>query len=351
MDGERLSEVGWRIRSIRTRKRMTLRALSAASGLSVGFLSQIERGLSSFSISSLRSVCQALEVSLADVLVLSSETGNAILVDPRHSGITKADNRSHVSLSDSSITYRFLSTGLPSRRFDAVVGEMASGSHSEPHVHEGEEFGYVLEGEVHLTSDDDRHTLGPGDSYHLMASSPHACDAGADGARVLWVQTARYVRALSLLGKETLPAGALPPPMESVDRPALVNLSQNAVRYRFLTGNLPNAQLRVFLGEIPAEGMEEPTLFDGEEFGYVLDGQVQLTVESDSYPLGIGDCYHVPAESPRGFRVDGDSAAQLLWVQMGAGSKEAEAVWIEALENASSDIPHPATSKARQRRS
>ena len=148
---------------------MTLRALSATSGLSVGFLSQIERGLSSFSISSLRSVCQALEVSLADVLVLSSETGNAVLVDPRHSGITKADNRSHVSLSDSSITYRFLSTGLASRRFDAVVGEMASGSHSEPHVHEGEEFGYVLEGEILLTSDDDVHTLGPVSYTHLRA--------------------------------------------------------------------------------------------------------------------------------------------------------------------------------------
>ncbi len=351
MEGERLSEVGWRIRSIRTRKRMTLRALSAASGLSVGFLSQIERGLSSFSISSLRSICQALDASLADVLVLSSETGNAVLVDPRHSGITKADNRSHVSLSDSSITYRFLSTGLPSRRFDAVVGEMAPGSHSEPHSHEGEEFGYVLEGDVQLASDDDSHTLGPGDSYHLMAPTPHACDAGSEGAKVLWVQTARYVRALSLLGKEALPAGALPPPMESGDRPALVNLSQNAVRYRFLTGNLPNAQLRVFVGEIPAEGMEEPALFEGEEFGYVLEGQIHLTVESDSYPLGIGDCYHVPAASPRGFRVDGASAGRLLWVQMGAGSHEAEAVWIEALDTANSEAAHPATGKSRQRRS
>jgi len=330
---------------------MTLRELSAASGLSVGFLSQIERGLSSFSISSLRSVCQALDVSLADVLVLSSETGNAVLVDPRYSGITKADNRSHVSLSDSSITYRFLSTGLTSRRFDAVVGEMAAGSHSEAHVHEGEEFGYVLAGEVLLTSDENTYTLGPGDSYHLMASTPHACDAGGDGAKVLWVQTARYVRALSLLGQEALPAGTLPPPLERADRPAFVNLSQNAVRYRFLTGNLPNAQLRVFLGEIPAEGTEEPTVFDGEEFGYVLKGRIQLTVESDSYPLGVGDCYHVPAESPRGLGVDGDSAAQLLWVQMGAGSQEAEAVWIEALENGSTETSYTKASRSPQRRS
>jgi len=313
---------------------MTLRHLSAACGLSVGFLSQIERGLSSFSISSLRSVCQALDVSLADVLVMSNAPGNAILVDPRHSAITKSDNRPHVSLSDSSIKYRFLSSGFPGRRFEAVIGEMAPGSHSEPHTHEGEEFGYVLDGGIVLVSDEGRHELGPGDSYHLMGYMPHACDAGEDGAKVLWVQTARYVRALSLLGKETLPVGTLPPPpMENGTRPALVNLSESAVRYRFLSShNLPNAQLRVFVAEVPAESAEEATVFEGEEFGYVLEGGIQLTVDSDSYPLGVGDCYHVPAASERSYRVDGSSTAKLLWVQMGAGSHEAEAVWSEAIE-------------------
>lgn len=335
MESERLSEVGWRIRSIRTRKRMTLRSLSAACGLSVGFLSQIERGLSSFSISSLRSICQALDVSLADVLVMSNGPGNAILVDPRHSSITKSDNRPHVSLSDASIKYRFLSTGFPGRRFEAVIGEMAPGSHSEPHSHEGEEFGYILEGGIVLVSDEESHELGSGDSYHLMASTPHACDAGVDGAKVLWVQTARYVRALNLLGKETLPMGTLPsPPIENGSQSALVNLSQNAVRYRFLSGNLPDAKLQVFVAEIPAESKEEPRVFEGEEFGYVLEGRIQLTVDEDSYPLGAGDCYHVPAAAARGYRVDDSSTAKLLWVQMGAGSREAEAVWNEAIEKA-----------------
>ncbi len=353
MESVRLSEVGWRIRSIRTRKRLTLRSLSAACGLSVGFLSQIERGLSSFSISSLRSICQALDVSLADVLVMSNGPGNAILVDPRHSAITKSDNRPHVSLSDSSIKYRFLSAGFPGRRFEAVIGEMAPGSHSEPHTHEGEEFGYVLDGEIALVSDEGTHELGPGDSYHLMASTPHACNAGGSGAKVLWVQTARYVRALSLLGKETLPVGTLPPPLiEDGSRPALVDFSQHAVRYRFLSGrNLPNAQLQVFVAEIPADRAEEPTVFEGEEFGYVLEGRIQLTVDADSYPLGAGDCYHVPAASSRRYRVDGSSTAKLLWVQMGAGSHEAEAVWNETIEKAAeSESRSEFAAKTRHRR-
>ncbi len=351
MESGQLSEVGWRIRSIRTRKRLTLRALSAACGLSVGFLSQIERGLSSFSISSLRSVCQALDVSLADVLVMSNSPGNAILVDPRHAAITKSDNRPHVSLSDSSVKYRFLSSGFPGRRFEAVIGEIAPGSHSEPHTHEGEEFGYVLEGRIVLLSGDERHELRPGDSYHLMASTPHTCEPGDKGAKVLWVQTSRYVRALSLLGVETVPAETLPPPpIQDGKRPALVNLSENAVRYRFLSGhNLPEAQLRVLVGEIPAESAEEPKAFEGEEFGYVLEGRIQLTVDEDSYPLGVGDCYHVPAVSSRTYRADGSATAKLLWVQMGAGSEEMEAAWSEALEQESEGQSEVAA-KTRQRR-
>ena len=85
---------------------------------------------------------------------------------------------------------------------------------------------------------------------------------------------------------------------------------------------------------MPAESEEAPTVFDGEEFGYVLEGRVQLTVGADTYPLGAGDCYHVPAASSRGYRVDGSSSAKLLWVQMGAGPAEAEAVWNEAIEKA-----------------
>ena len=115
---------------------------------------------------------------------------------------------------------------------------------------------------------------------------------------------------------------------------ATVNLSQNAVRYRFLSGALPDGQLQVFLGEIPAEGGDEAAVFDGEEFGYVLEGRIRLTVDADSYPLGVGDCYHVSAESTRGYRADGPHDAKLLWVRMGAGSREAEAVWSEAIEGA-----------------
>ena len=145
----------------------------------------------------------------------------------------------------------------------------------------------------------------------------------------------------------TVPA----PPIANGSQSALVNLSQNAVRYRFLSGNLPNAQLQVYVAEVPPDWEEAPSIFEGEEFGYVLEGRIQLTVDGDSYPLGAGDCYHIPAVSQRDYRVDGSSAAQLLWVQMGAGSREAEAVWHETVEKAAeAEGPPVVAVKARHRR-
>ena len=110
------------------------------------------------------------------------------------------------------------------------------------------------------------------------------------------------------------------------------------------------------------EPCQELTLYEGarpvgryvlraEEFGYVLEGRIQLTVDGDSYPLGAGDCYHIPAVSERDYRVDGSSSAQLLWVQMGAGSREAEAVWYETIEKtAEAEGPPVVAVKARHRR-
>jgi len=189
MESERLLEAGKRIRYLRSRRGLTLRALSEQCGLSVGFLSQIERGLSSFSVPSLRAICQALDVSLADILVMTNGPGQAFLADPRPATITKGD-RAFVNLSNASINYRFLSAGLPGRRFEALVGEMGPGAVSESDARGGEEFGYVLEGRLRLAIGDNIHRLGPGDSYHFGAHTPHGYAAEtADGVKVLWIGT------------------------------------------------------------------------------------------------------------------------------------------------------------------
>ena len=320
MANERFPELGSRIRILRQRKGLTLKDLSSQCDLSVSFLSQIERGLSSFSIPSLRAICHALDVSLPDLLVLSDGPGMAFLADPRPPEITKGDNQSYIDLSDTSIKYRFLSGGFPGRQFEVLIGEMSPGYHNPPTTHEGEEFGYVLEGFVELAIGEEAYSLGPGDSYHIAASTRHGCRTGDEGsAKVLWVQTARYAKSLSLLHEESADSEQVgflqvkPLQDGNDENHSHVNLLDASVRYRFLSGNFPERQFEVFIGEMPAGCHVPPFAHEGEEFGYVLEGRARLTIGKESYNIGPGDSYHLMAATPHVCGTGGEEGAKVLW--------------------------------------
>jgi quercetin dioxygenase-like cupin family protein/DNA-binding XRE family transcriptional regulator len=326
---EQIGQIGLRIRYLRRQAGMTLRALSKECGLSTGFLSQIERGLSSFSIPSLQSICQALDVPVADMLVVSNDPGKAYFADPRPSEIIKGDNRSFVKLSDTSIKYRFLTVEFPGRRFDAFISEMSPSYHVDCPIHEGEEFAYVLDGRLQLTLSDEKYELASGDTFHLMGTTPHVIDVGEEvGAKVLWVQTTRFARALVLLGaKESELYSAtddIPTAFPGVSNSEPhVQLSKSSVSYQFLSGSLPEGQLRILIAEIPPGYHEASRSNVGEEFGYVLEGKIRLMIDEESYVLGHGDCYHFPATTPHGYTIEGDAKARLLLVSsVGGGDNE-----------------------------
>jgi len=322
MASERFPELGSRIRALRQRKGLTLKDLSRQCKLSVSFLSQIERGLSSFSIPSLRAICQALDVSLPDLLVLSDGPGMAFLADPRPSEITKGDNQSCINLSDTSIKYRFLSGGFPVRQFEVLIGEMSPGYENPPTSHEGEEFGYILEGMIELTIDEETYSLGPGDSYHIAASTAHGCQTKAEGsAKVLWVQTAKFAQSLSLLSEEKAATEGLGFSLIKLEQNRdgenhpHVNLLDASVKYRFLSGNFPERQFEVFIGEMPAGCHRPPGSHEGEEFGYVLEGRVKLTIGKESYTIGPDDSYHLVTTTPHTCGTSDKEGAKVLWAQ------------------------------------
>ncbi len=186
MQSEGAQKVAQQIHILRQWEGWTLRKRSDRCALSVSFLSQIERGLFSFSVPSLRSICQALDVSLPDLLVVYNGPGPAVLADPRPPEITKGNNRSYINLSDTSIKYRFPSGDFSDQRFEILIGETSPGCRNSTSSHEGEEFGCVLEGRVRLTIGEESYNLGPGDSYHLLSATPHVCQANdKEGAKVL----------------------------------------------------------------------------------------------------------------------------------------------------------------------
>jgi transcriptional regulator with XRE-family HTH domain len=188
-----MESVGQRIRDLRAEKGWTLKELASKCELSTSFLSQVERGLSSVSITSLHVICQALGMTLGEFFRQLGDGAGPPAPGDRMPEVMKAQDQRAVNLSEASIKYRFLSREFPGRQFEIMLGEIPSGYFYPPFPHEGEEFGYVLEGQLRLTIGDETYTLGPGDSYHFAASTSHGYQAEGDAAvRILWVQTLNY---------------------------------------------------------------------------------------------------------------------------------------------------------------
>jgi quercetin dioxygenase-like cupin family protein len=151
----------------------------------VSFLSQVERGLSSLSISSLLAICRALEVPVT-YFVTAPTDGPFVL---------KAGKpRSRLQIEDSHVTYNLLSGPMPDRMLEALIAEFPPGYDHPLITHEGEEFGYVLEGRLFLRVGEKEHTLEPGDSFHIFSSQAHTIrNPAKETARILWVMTLKFM--------------------------------------------------------------------------------------------------------------------------------------------------------------
>lgn len=192
-----MDTVGERIRGLRREAGWTLKELADKCSLSTSFLSQVERGLSSVSITSLHVICSALGTTLGDFFQeMAKEDGDGAGSPPQRREVMGAGDQRLINLSEASIKYRFLSREFPGRQFEIMLGEIPPGYDYPPLSHEGEEFGYVLEGVLRLTIGDETYTVGPGDSYHFASSVSHGYRADGDApVRVLWVQTLKYFQS------------------------------------------------------------------------------------------------------------------------------------------------------------
>ncbi len=159
-----LQELGHRLRSTRKEKRLTLRELSEKCGLSVSFISQIEKGNTSATITSLEKIAGALNISMEDLFKTPKQGKSIVRVSEREG--FQIDNRDiiYYRLSDPSLEGKnlevFLVNLLPSARWNKTL----------PYVHTGEEFGFVLDGVVSMVFEGQETDLYPGDSIHLIPS-------------------------------------------------------------------------------------------------------------------------------------------------------------------------------------
>lgn len=184
-----MDDIGARLRAVRKEKGWTLEALASKSGLSIGFLSQVERDLTTLSIVSLSAICRALSVPIESLFSSSRPIGEA------PSAVTRADQQLHIQIGGSPITYRYLSGQLPDLPIEELlIAEFPPHCDQQGSSHEGQEFGYVLRGSLVLNVQDEQYELTAGDSYRVAASQSHGYrTSAAEGADVLMAVTQRFI--------------------------------------------------------------------------------------------------------------------------------------------------------------
>jgi transcriptional regulator with XRE-family HTH domain len=175
------TELGERLRSIRHRRRATLKAVAERADISESFLSQIERGRAGASMATLHRIAAALGVSVADLFGPDSESAR-----PR---VLRRDRRP--TLAFGVLGRKFLLTPRPLENLEVFIAELEidGATAEEPYTHgDSEELVVCLEGTVELHLDEEVHELEAGDSIFYRSSVPHrVVNAGDEPAEVMWV--------------------------------------------------------------------------------------------------------------------------------------------------------------------
>lgn len=172
-------DIGHKIKQLRVQKGLTLEELASRSELTKGFLSQMERNLTSPSISTLNDIVEALGTTLSEFF---KEEKQEKLVF--HKKDFFVDEKEHY-------TVHWIVPNTQKNEMEPILLELPQGGESfqmDPHC--GEEFGYVLEGSITLDCGDESHIVHKGETFYLSGKTSHFLrNDKKTKAKVLWIST------------------------------------------------------------------------------------------------------------------------------------------------------------------
>ncbi|MEM5467176.1 XRE family transcriptional regulator [Celeribacter marinus] len=187
--------LGTRMRALRHRMSMTLRQVSEASGVSVGYISQVERGNATPTLGTLNQIAQALEV----------DTGYFVRTPCAVDSLTRGGARPKFSVPGSPIEYEQIGAERAGHELTSFVINVPPGYASEVVHHIGEEIIYILEGEISQMVGEREYLMGVGDSLHYLGTTPHCWSNKTDKpARILWVGRMQYGKSSEIAAIETI---------------------------------------------------------------------------------------------------------------------------------------------------
>ncbi len=170
---------GQRFRRLRAKRGLSLAQVAKATGVSVGFLSALERGQMRSSVATLRRIARFYRTNILSLFETAGD--NPRLVRPSERKILETTPDVRMEL------LAWGNTAMEPHLFRVKPG----GGSGESYSHEGEEFLHLLRGEFEIWLDKGEHyRLKPGDSLYFESTTPHRWkNPGRKEAWVLWVNT------------------------------------------------------------------------------------------------------------------------------------------------------------------
>lgn len=170
---------GSEVRALRKARSLSLHDIATETGLSVGYLSQIERGISSPSLKALGAIARALGVTVGWFF----SGGNAGPPEEKGFVVRKA-NRRRIIFREGFVDY-LLSPNLEGQLEFILTHFSPGASTGELYTHRGEEGGMVLEGRLEITIGERSFTLESGDSFNFNSTEPHRYRNIHDGETIV----------------------------------------------------------------------------------------------------------------------------------------------------------------------
>lgn len=177
-----MKSLGPKVRSLRKRQGLTLRDVAKKTGYTESFLSQVERGLTVPSISSLKKISSALGITLPYFFENK--------VEPQKILFLKRGQGKRLDSVASRAIFHLLAPNISKRRMEPFLIVMEPGSihGKERHSHRGEDFVFLIRGKMEVFVGDRKYVMVEGDSIYFDSSLPHGWNNISRGkTEVIWV--------------------------------------------------------------------------------------------------------------------------------------------------------------------
>lgn len=165
-----IQKIGFSVRAHRLNRGMTLQQLSDATGLSIGYLSNLERNANSPTLANIQRICDALGISFYSLLERNEEK----------SIIVRSNEREKLISEDHNMILENIDFGLENESFLYMTVEPGGIDEGLCWTHEYDEVGTVIQGGLSLELDNQTFELGVGDTVIIKANTRHTYYAIGD---------------------------------------------------------------------------------------------------------------------------------------------------------------------------